>query len=84
MASEGGTLGRNTPHTQNQKSLYGAGTKGLFAQWPFALKWGVAGMLGPEQGHKHQILEPSTEGGGSINVSLCAWCMDIEVMPRLK
>lgn len=21
-------------------------------------------MLGPEQGHKHQTLEPSTEGGG--------------------
>lgn len=58
-------------HTQNQKSLYGAGTKGLFAQWPFALQWGVAGMLGPEQGHKHQSLEPSTEGGGSIHMSVC-------------
>ncbi len=28
-------------------------------------------MLGPEQGHKHQGLEPSTEGGGSIHMSVC-------------
>lgn len=28
-------------------------------------------MLGPEQGHKHQTLEPSTEGGGSIHMSVC-------------
>lgn len=59
--------------TENQKSLYGAGTKGLFAQWPFALRWGVAGMLGPEQGHKHQTLEPSTEGGGRIHMSVCGY-----------
>lgn len=66
-ASEGGTVGRHTnTHTQiqNQKSLYGAGTKGLFAQWPSALQWGLAGMRSPEQGHKHQTFKPSTEGGG--------------------
>lgn len=58
-------------HSQNQKTLYGAGTKGLFAQWPFALQWGVAGVLGPEQGHKHQTWELNTEGGGGVHVSVC-------------
>lgn len=62
-----------TQHTQNQKSLYGASTKGLFAQWPFALQWGVAGMLGPELDHKHETLEASTEGGGRIYMSLCVF-----------
>lgn len=72
--SEGGTVGRHNTHTENQKSLYGPGTKGLFTQWPFALRWGVAGMLGPERGHKHQTVEASTEGGGSIHMSVCV-CM---------
>ncbi len=70
VAQRGGT---QHTHTHNQKSLYGAGTKGLLAQWPFALQWGVAGMLSPEKGHKHQTVEPSTEGGGRNTCqSVCA------------
>lgn len=68
-ASEGGTGERRT-HTQNQKSLYGAGSKGLFAQWPFALQWGVAGVLRPDQGHKHQTSEAGMELWKAIHVTV--------------
>lgn len=44
-------------HTESKEPFYGASTKGLFAQWPFALQQGVAGTLGLELGHKHQTAE---------------------------
>ena len=62
-----GQFGAGTQHTHMQsKTLYGAGTKGLFPQWPFALQWGVAGMLTPERGHKHHAVELRRGGGGSV------------------
>lgn len=49
--------GAHNTHTESKEPFYGASTKGLFAQWPFALQRGVAGTLGLELGHKHQTAE---------------------------